>query len=47
MLDESLLEMPYCQQNFGENKIEMLPCLGELGPNFHIWAFWSKIEKPT
>ena len=45
MLNETILEMSYYQLNFGKNKIEILPFLWELGPNFHIQASWPKIEK--
>ena len=45
MLNEAILEMSYYQLNFGKNKIEILPFLWELGPNFHIQASWPKIEK--
>ena len=47
MLNEAFLQMSHCQKNFGKNKIEILPFLGELEPNFHIWVHWSKIEKLT
>ena len=33
--------LTYCHKNFGKNKIEILPFLGELGPNFHI--FWAHL----
>ena len=38
MLNETFLEMPYCQKNFGKNKIEILLFLEELVPDFHIWV---------
>ena len=38
------LEISYCHKNFGKNKIEILPFLEELGPNFHI-KYWAKIKK--
>ena len=47
MLNEAFLEMPYWHKNISKNKIEILPFLEELGPNFHIWDCWSKIKKPT
>ena len=47
MLNEAFLEMPYWHKNIGKNKIEILPFLEELGPNFHIWDCWSKIKKST
>ena len=28
MLNRTFLEMSYCQQNFGKNKIEILPFFG-------------------
>ena len=34
MLNETFLEMSYCGKNFGKNKIEMLPFLEEVVPNF-------------
>ena len=45
MLNETFLEMSYCHKNIGNNKTEILPFLGELGPNFYIWADWPKIRK--
>ena len=45
MLIESVLEMPYCEKNFGKSKIEISPFLGELELNFHIWPRWFKIRK--
>ena len=30
MLNETILEMPYCQLNFGKNKLEILPFGGTL-----------------
>ena len=47
MLNETFLEVYYCHKNFGKNKIEILPFLEELVPNFHIWARFSKIKTPT
>ena len=36
MVNEIFLEISYCQQDFGKNKIDILPILEELGPYFHI-----------
>ena len=47
MLNETILEMSYCQWNFGKDKIEILPFWGELGPTFCIWVHYPKIKKPT
>ena len=44
-VNETILKMPWCQQKYNENKIDILPFLGELGPNFHILAHWPKIRK--
>ena len=44
MLNETILEIPYCQLNFGKNKLETT-FLGGLGAGFHIWAHWHKIKK--
>ena len=30
MLNKTILEMPYCQLNFGKNKLEILPFGGAL-----------------
>ena len=38
MLSETILEMSYCQLNFGKNKLK-------LGTDFHIWVHWPKIKK--
>ena len=45
MLNKTILEMPYCQLNFGKNKLEILPFGGGLGADLHIWAHWPKIKK--
>ena len=45
MLNDTILEMPYCQLNFGKKKLENIPFLGDLGADFHIWAHWPKIKK--
>ena len=45
MLSETILEMSYYKQNSGKNKIDILPFLLDVGPNFHIWASWPKIKK--
>ena len=45
MLNETILEMPYCQLNFGKNKLEIFTFGEGLGADFHIWAHWPKIEK--
>ena len=45
MLTETFLKICYCHKDFDKNKIEILPYFEELGPNFHIWAHWSKIKK--
>ena len=34
MLNETFLEISYCHKNFAKNKIEILPLLEELVPNF-------------
>ena len=41
MLNKTILEIPYCQLNFGKNKLEILPFFwggggGRLGAEFHI-----------
>ena len=45
MYSETILEMPYCQLNFGKNRPGILPFWGALGPDFHIWVHWPKIKK--
>ena len=45
MLNETILEMPYCQSNFGKSRLEILPFFGGLGADFHTWAHWPKIKK--
>ena len=44
MLNETILEMPYCQLNFGKNELETT-FLGGLGAGFHIRTHWHKIKK--
>ena len=36
MLNETNLEMPYCQLNFGKNKLEIYTFPGGLAADFHI-----------
>ena len=36
MLNETFLEVSFCELNFGKNKIEISPFLEELGPNLHF-----------
>ena len=46
MLNETILEMPYCQLNFGKKKKTWnFTFLGSLGADFHIWVHWPKIKK--
>ena len=45
MLHEEILEMAYCQLNFGKDKLETLPIWKGLGADFHIWVHWPKIKK--
>ena len=45
MVNETISEMPYCQFNFGKNKLEVITFWGNLGGDLHIWDHWPKIEK--
>ena len=45
MFNEAILEMPFCQLNFGKNKLEFSPYWDELAANFYIWAQWTIFEK--
>ena len=40
MLNETILEMRYCQINFGKNRQ-----VGGVITDFHIWAYWPRIKK--
>ena len=47
ILNETILEMPYCQLNFGKNRLEILALGGGFEADFHIWAHWPRIKKKS